>query len=169
MAKKKTTKDKEVKTSELPSEVVTICNEYNLTPAMRKGIEAILASEPFVSQEEISQVVGVRRETVNRWMHTRSFLNAMAEAANIIIDQAWPHILQSGILRAKEGDVQWAKWLGEVSGRWHHKAMLEHRGKVEQEHSGEISIDGYDREEIAEIIGELRTIKARRTRARTLN
>jgi len=170
MAKKKpTTKSKTVNKEEIASVVLTICNDYGLTPNQRKGIEAILEGDPGQTQTDVAEIVKVRRETVNHWMHNRKFLDAMGDCANLIIDTAWPHILSAGVAKAKEGDVQWAKWLGEVSGRWHHKALLEHTGKVEQAHSGEVTIDGYQQEEVADLIRELRFIKSKRIRARTLN
>ena len=149
------------------SELITICHKYGLTPAQRKGIETILEAPPLATQGELAEHTGVTRETFCRWMHKRQFLDAMHDICQIMIEADWPMVIRTGLRQAKAGDVQWAKWLGELSGNYEKKSSVEHSGGIE--HTGSIDIGDWNKDEAREAIRLIRDIKTGRSRTANLN
>ena len=157
MAKKKTTKAKAPET-----EIVRICNEYHLSVPQRKGIVAILESAPGTSQKEIAEEAGITYKTYWTWMKQKPFLDALAEGANIMVDGQWTAILKAGIECAKGGDIQWAKWLGQVTGRQQDTKYID--STIKQEITGELSFGGLEPEELRTAVGIIRQLKTKRYR-----
>lgn len=151
------------------TELVRICSEYNVSPIQRKGITTILESDPGTTKEKLAEAIGITAKTLWMWHKQKKFLDALADCADIIIKGEWPHILKAIAEKAKEGDVNAAKWIGEITGRYQSKAELKHTGKVEQEHTGSIDIADWNKEEAREAIRLIRDIKAKRTRAANIN
>ena len=112
------------------SELLVISCEYGLTALQRKGLEIILSAHPGTTQEQLAEEIGTSQQTISLWLHQRKFLDAMHDASSLIIQSEWPEIIKVGLREAKDGDIQWAKWISELVGYYQPKATVEHSGEI---------------------------------------
>ena len=125
---------------------------------MKQAVESF-ATQPGISNKEVSELVGVHEQTIQMWRNNPEFIDAIYDTYMIHFGSELPAVLQSMINQAKAGNVQAGRLVLEHSGKLVKNINITLDSPFEKFLQADKKVVEYRDAEIQDIVGEMQDIQ----------